>query len=283
MGEAFISVANDANAIHYNPAGLSNFEDIEFSATHLKGFMDINYESICYVHPIKKIGTLGASIIVLLGGDMEVWEYTLLDVKKAEQDFMFTLSYGKELGSLIKACKGLSLGLNFKMIYSILLEEYDAFAYTFDFGMLYKLLDDKLSIGLCVQNLGGELRYEEAGDPLPLTIGFGGSYKLILFENCDILAAFDIRYFEDKWREHIGLEYSVIEMVYLRAGCKFGYDISAVTAGLGYNSGLYQLDYSFGLMRDLEHNHRVSLTIRFQEELLNFLFLKGPKPAPEEE
>jgi len=68
MGDAFTAVADDQNALYYNPAGLINLKRKELSATYgllHTGFSDkskINNSYVAYGQTItEKIGAMGLS------------------------------------------------------------------------------------------------------------------------------------------------------------------------------------------------------------------------------
>lgn len=72
MGGAFTSIANDASALYWNPAGIAfvnNFEGL-FSYTSL--FADINTDFLGIVIPAGEAGTFGLSVTAVNYGTMDV-------------------------------------------------------------------------------------------------------------------------------------------------------------------------------------------------------------------
>ncbi|MBU1616007.1 UPF0164 family protein, partial [bacterium] len=61
MAGAFVGLADEADAIYSNPAGLGFLDKTQISATHNSWFKDVDYESLSYVHPVKDRYTLGLS------------------------------------------------------------------------------------------------------------------------------------------------------------------------------------------------------------------------------
>src|ERR1035437_432241 len=57
MGEAFAGVADDVNALYYNPAGLAYVPDKEFTLMHSVWFQDIFFDNAAVAWPIKDFGT----------------------------------------------------------------------------------------------------------------------------------------------------------------------------------------------------------------------------------
>ncbi|MFA5779619.1 MAG: hypothetical protein WC947_05745 [Elusimicrobiota bacterium] len=67
LGGAFTAIADDANALFYNPAGISNLKKAEFTSNYGRLFMGLDDNSsigssfIGYAQPTKKYGTPGIS------------------------------------------------------------------------------------------------------------------------------------------------------------------------------------------------------------------------------
>jgi hypothetical protein len=63
MGNSFVSIANDASAVFWNPAGAGWIprKTITFSLTDIY-FADVDYSSVSYVHPVPGAGAIGLSL-----------------------------------------------------------------------------------------------------------------------------------------------------------------------------------------------------------------------------
>ena len=61
MGEAFSSVADDASAIYYNPAGMAQLKQKELTVSYNAYFQDTAAQFLGYSHPTESIGTFGVS------------------------------------------------------------------------------------------------------------------------------------------------------------------------------------------------------------------------------
>lgn len=272
MAEAYTAIEGEVCGIHYNPAGLAGLENKQVSFLYQQGFSEDKFGVLAFGYPIylpsdlstegRNIGTLAGSFISYSVGDIELIDTSgNLRTVKAEQDYVATLSFSR---SPVVGIKNLSLGINLKMIHSTLIEEFDTSAFAFDLGGLYKLIEDKLSLGLAVQNLGEELKYIDSGDSLPVTVRIGGAYRTNFGEDHKVIGALDVvKPNDDDFKENIGIEYWFRELLALRIGYRIGYDLDSMTFGLGYIFKNFGIDYGLAMMDELNEMHRVSFTIYF--------------------
>lgn len=252
MGGAFSAVADDVNALWWNPAGLVNLSRKEFTATHSQWFADITHQSLGYAQNWGHNKALGAGLIYLGTTDQErsEWGEELgnFDIK----DLAFSLAFARQMTDRI------SLGVGLKYISQQLYEE-EAFAYAYDLGGLYQH-SDKLTWGLSVQNMGEEIEFVEEGDPLPLSIKLGIAYEL----KKDLTMALDVNFPSyEETRVNVGLEYWSEDLLAVRGGWKSGYEVFDFAVGLGFKLGGFLLDYAYVPYGDLGDTHRFSLTLGF--------------------
>ncbi|MEK6647539.1 MAG: PorV/PorQ family protein [Candidatus Firestonebacteria bacterium] len=275
MGEAFVAVADDANSVYWNPAGLARVKKMEFTAMHNEWFQDIRYEFIAYAHPFEN-GSTGAfhlGSLYLKGLERRSWltedpedDPSLAEDLFGAADYEGAISYS---GWLTENLMG---GANLKFIYETI-DKYNASGFAFDLGLIYKIAGDNLTSGLVLQNLGPKLTFIQRGYMLPLTAKLGFAWKIPLL---NLLWAIDLKQPIDNYL-HInsGLEYWFMNTIALRVGYRykwFGNDLgtlSGLTSGMGFQvNNLFgtldmELDYAFVPYGDLGFTHRVSLTARF--------------------
>lgn len=297
MGEAFVALADDVNCLYWNPAGLTQIRNHEVSMMYLDGLVDSWFGFVVYAYPLgakgrkrrrkitrvrkvskpqKYYGTIALGVTVFQAGKITLDPEGKTVV--AEQDYLVTLGYGYPLWRrTVKRRRGLrfeereqsiiSLGLSVKIISSTLVEDYSAMAYAGDFGVLGKFLlgSNSLGVGVAVQNIGTKLKFEEEGDPLPLTIRAGSAYFMSFGKEHSLAVAVEaVKPNDNGFRGNVGVEYWYKEIFALRSGYKIGYDLDGFTAGVGFNWKGYGLDYGWGMMATkMGDNHRVSFTARF--------------------
>jgi long-subunit fatty acid transport protein len=258
MGEAFVGLADDVNAIHYNPAGLNLIPNQQIGITYLKGLYDTFYTHLGYALPIGQDAGAGLSLGYFDGGQMEITQTNgSSSMVKAQQDILVTLSggmrvYGKNM-----------MGINIKIFSSTLIEQYQAITFAFDAGVLYELERD-ITLGLTLKNVGPNVEYNQTGDPLPTTIITGIGYIHEFESTHRMNMVLDVRKPLDlDYQVHGGVEYVYDDMIFIRAGYKYGHDLDGATIGFGVEYEFLRFDYAIGLMSDLDLNHYISLGFNF--------------------
>jgi len=259
MGNAYVGVADDSTAIYWNPAGINRIENVSVSVAHNIMFENIFYD---WVSGAKKFGfgTLGVGIQYLSYGSIDETDDTGLGIGSFKpNDMALSISYGREI-------KDVSLGLNVKYISEKIKKTASAFA--FDIGGMYKMMYEKLTLGIAAQNIGTKMKFEDEKESLPLNIKVGGAYRI----KKDWLVAFDINApYDDETNLGAGLEHALRITKDINVFGRAGYNTSlkntgglnGLTAGLGGSYMGYCLDYAFVPFGDLGNSHRVSLGIKF--------------------
>ena len=166
MGGAFAGIANDINTIFWNPAGLTSVQDRELTAMQHFSFADINNQTVGYAQRTERF-TWGASF---LGSFTEI-ERRISPTKEPDSTvtvggFATGLSLAFPLGS------AMSVGGTAKMI-SQQLDIQNSYGVAADVGILLRLVDNHLGIGVAVQNAG----FLDGGENLPIAIRAGMAYR----------------------------------------------------------------------------------------------------------
>lgn len=262
MGNAFVGIADDVNAVYFNPAGLASLNRPELTAMHTQWVEGLNYDFGAFAYPINK-GAFAISAATLKTSDIE---------KRAADesyqgtfealDSAYAVSYAHSLGS------SLSLGGTLRLIRQKI-DSASASAFSGDIGMLKRFSSLPMSVGLSIRHLGPKIKFNEEGDPQPLTIdtGVGHSFfskRLLLGAN--VLKARDngIKFgFGTEWNQPIKENY--------RYALRAGYNSSATDAdsasGLSFGAGLgfgrLDLDFAWVPFGDLGNTFRYAALMRF--------------------
>ncbi len=155
MGEAYSSVASDADSIFWNPAGLGMLERKSLSVMHSAYLNSFFYDFGSYAHPHSKLGTMGLSVQHLSSNKIDITDDFGADAGTFRmQELAITVGYGKVMK--VENTQKIAMGFSVKYIRSKIIETTGTGAA--DFGILW-LPMDKMRFELAIQNLGGKLKY----------------------------------------------------------------------------------------------------------------------------
>ncbi len=258
MGRAFVAVANDANAVWWNPGALAFTTGRDISTMYTKLVPDLAddvfFSYTSYAQHVEGLGGIGFSLCYLNYG-----KSTATDVDGtvtgtfSSYELAPALAYGTELA------KDLGFGVALKFVRvdlapaDLTLDRAKGAGSTFaaDIGGLYKLPQWKSSIGLVVQNLGPKISYIDAdqADPIGRNAKLGVAVTPFENEIYRVLVVADVNkslLSNGAWIEDVGGEFEFNRLLALRAG--YVYDprgtIRDMTFGLGLNYRGIRIDYA---------------------------------------
>jgi hypothetical protein len=285
MGGAFTAVASDVSALYYNPAGLSRLTAHEMAFSFMSGLADNNIQHFAYGGPIPFTGlsgngyaSLGASVLFSQSGSIEVNKLnpdgSLLSSESvnAGSDFVADLAYAERVGATPVDVKETTYGINHfvgvggKLLKSTLVGGYSDHTFSADVGYLVQSPEAGLSFGLAAQNIGGQLRYIDAADPLPTIVRSGLAYQGGVPGVHTITLAADTEYLlqERSWRAETGLEYFLLKSYGVRIGYQFLRDQVGLTAGFGLRwRSRILVDYAWSMSNSMHDQQRFTISYRF--------------------
>lgn len=158
MSNAVVSHTSDVNSGYWNPAGLLNLEDKQFSLMHANYFANIaQYNYAGFAMPIDDRSAIGASII-RFGVDDILNTTQLIDSQGnidynrislfSTADYALTVSYARSL-----PIDGLNLGVNAKIIHRTIGDFASAWGFGFDLGLQYISNDEDWKFGIMVRDI----------------------------------------------------------------------------------------------------------------------------------
>ena len=266
MGSAFVSVADDASAVYWNPAGIARITKNVASVNHTAWLADISFTQACYLFHIGFFpGTFAVHARSLYMDSQPVRTVFRPDGEGRSfdaGDVAFGVSYARSLTDKFSA------GITANYVQSTL-ATYSASATTFDFGTLYDTGYRSLRIGMSIQNLGSDMKFIEDTVKMPTVFRVGMSMSLYEDASHRILSSAEFSHPPDNnERANWGLEYGFKEFFFLRGGYLFKYDLERYSAGVGFKipSSLNSeatIDYSYTDMNTLSGIHRISVDFRF--------------------
>jgi hypothetical protein len=277
MGGAFIALADDANALDYNPAGLGFLNKNELQFNQNKYFDEVISNNINWVYPLAEVRSKDVDNMGVLAGGFTFVDYGHLSGRDTTggdtgefgaKDRVISFSYGKAFNQYF----GIGItGREFREdIYS-----FKTRGYSFDAGLLFNKLMDGLSIGLAAQNMGPGITLDKESQSLPTVYGLGGAMNLF---NDRLTLLVDLnKPVNDYYYWAVGGECWMTKILALRLGYNSRHDAgNGLTSGVGIS--LHEFDFSFLPVSELAINyaylpkgdlgveHRVDLVLKIGVE-----------------
>lgn len=225
MGEAYGAVVDDATAMYWNPAALTRVSGQSLSLMHEALPVGINYEYLGYAHGFGRWGAAGAQLQYLSQPGIDQTDFSGASTGSTfhPSDLAASLGYGYTLRSdELGIFTGSSLGFTGKFVRSTITKT--AETYGGDLGFLsapFPLFGVKTRLAYVVQNIGGKLRFQEVGDPLPTNLKLAASAEL-----------------KPDWLVAADFNEPVSAQPYLSVGTEYRlhFDEGSFAARAGYNS-----------------------------------------------
>ena len=190
MGNSGVALADNANAIFWNPAGLAHQQNVQVGLTHANWLPQFNadlfYEYLVSTYRVPGIGTFGGHVTFLNLGESELREGPGDPLGEFRSyDFAGGLSYG------VKLSERLAFGTGLRAIYSNLSPSTDqvssgkGFSVAFDLAALYRTApfalgsaEGTVSLGANLANMGPTITYTAAEEPLPTNLRVGSAFTV---------------------------------------------------------------------------------------------------------
>jgi len=254
MGESFTGLADDASAIYWNPAGLSQLTRHELSLSHQQWFAGIKDEIAHAVVPFGP-GAIGLGLLYSGEPDVQYWDDQRLEFATFNAwSSVLTAGYGLRLADNYR------LGATITGVYEYLRED-RGIGGAVDVGFVC-LPVAGLGIGVAARHLG-TMSFGTGFEPLPMEIAAGATYALGKFKTT--LDAV-IPLLDNDPSLRAGIEYSPASVLAIRLGYRTGpVDLAALgllsglTGGVGLTVGGIGLDYAFTPYGELGMTHRIGL------------------------
>ncbi len=266
MGSAFASVADDASAVYWNPAGVARITSNVIAIDHCDWAADISFSHAAYVFDPGYV----PGMVAIHARSLYMPEQLVRTVYKPEGDgrkfdngdVAVGMTYARSLTDKFSA------GLTFNYVHSSL-ADYSSTAYAFDFGTLYDTGFQSLRIGMAIQNIGTNLEYIEDTVKLPIVFRVGMSMNVYQDANYSVLSSAEFSHPPDnRERANVGTEVGYKDFLHLRGGYGFGFDAEGLSLGLGFKvptslNAEATVDYAYSDADYLGAIHRISADFRF--------------------
>jgi hypothetical protein len=234
MGSAFVGLANDSYGIFYNPAGIRTFDNRDVSLFYSRpfGLKELSYVTVTFVQPFKFFN---------LGTSIKTYGFELY------RENIFILSFAKNYEEIFY------YGFNVKY-FDLNIKNYGSDGTLgLDSGFLVKF-SPEIQFGFCYQNFNSP-SISKAKEKLPQIFSFGLSLLAIKDLVLNIDAYKDVKF---PLTLKLGMEYKILNTLYLRAG--FNDNPSKFATGIGIEYKILRFDYSIYTHQDLGYTHQASIT-----------------------
>ena len=255
MGGAFIAVADDANAITWNPAGLPGLRRSEFTSTYANLYnLGIDQSYIGFVRPF--------SDKVALGFDWSSVGFDDNELSYSENKLNFAVG--------VQPNKLFSFGLTLKYLMRDMLLDEASYGKSsgigYDAGLLIQPLKN-LKMGLGLYDLGGtSVSYKDKTTETILGQAFKLGISYMPINGLTLAGDFGDRF-------HLGAEYIIASRVSLRAGVQQDMSgdekIMVPSAGLSIKFKSIVMEYGYESHPYLEPTHRVSFALQLSPAVVS--------------
>ena len=280
LGEAYVAMADDASAMHYNPAGLAlpprvvsktERRRFEMMASHALHVQDIRLSQMGL---LARPWGISLTQLQLSGIERRTSETAQPDGLFGASDMMFGISYGKTFGLW-------GTGATIKTVRQTI-GNTSASAWAVDFGVLRRFRAFPVSFGASIVNLGQEVTFIEEGFPLPMTVRVGVTYGMSKhFPHALSLQVEKPR--DNALNLRLGMEYLGFGPFAMRAGYRtvtgvqrtaaigsqLGTDAPGLSEfyglflGTGFRTKFGNIDYTLLPYGELGNAHRLSFSFQF--------------------
>lgn len=238
LNGAFTSIANNSQAIFYNPSGLGQLYDREISFFYSPapyGLTELAIAALTYAEPTQ-YGAFGVGI--------KTYGFELY------RELNILLSYANSYKGRI------FYGLNLDF-YNLKIQNYNsASSFGLDIGAM-AYLHKYVRWGFIAKNITGA-KIGESKEKIAQVYRTGLNFVPLQNINLVLEIEKDVKY---PLSFRSGLEYSVLDYVDLRFGV--GSEPTSFAAGVGLSYNLFQLDYALTKLPDLGITHQGTLTVNF--------------------
>jgi len=277
LGESFVAIANDASALYWNPAGITQFSDNQVIFSHNQWVVDINHDFIGAVYHLDNTNAFGLALTTLSMKDMPVTtEFQPFGTGEyfGYSDFGLAFTYSR------KMTEQFSFGGTVRYIEETI-DKLKMRGVMIDLGTLYWTGLGTTRFAVVVSNFGNNLapdgkvvlvgkrensNWQSFSPPTVFRIGF--AFEPYQTEEHTVTASIQLNHPNDN-SENVGtgVEYNWKKILYLRGGYKFNVEEQNYSFGAGLNIPIsianVNVDYAYSNFTRLGTAHRFSIILGF--------------------
>jgi hypothetical protein len=276
MGGANTGLADDQNALYWNPAGLADVKASELGLMYTNFLVDTSYQLVSYTRPFPILGGgISAAVNTLSYGKIAITQeradgqYGGTNGSVTPREWFLSAGWGTPLPAVF-GLQHLRAGVSAKMTFQpVALGEMMGIGIAG--GALWEDATGRLRVGTLADNLGA---MTSGGGLLPITWRLGSSYRQPLGAKLSLTTAVDGQLMIDTgWRVNAGMEVVAYDLIAIRGGWRagdavqpagptFGAGIMTPSAWFGKRNRL-TLDWALTTYGALGNAQRLQMTLQF--------------------
>lgn len=243
MGEAYTSVADDADAMYWNPANLTLIPKHTATLMEAPLLAGINYQYAGYGQKVGASTALGAIAQYVSQPGIDETDTSGFNTGQVFHPTDLAAGIGgayKFKSEGLGILNGASLGVVGKYVESTITRS--ASTYAADIGYLsgpLHLLGGDMRISYVAKNLGGQLRFQQVSDPLPVNLMLGAAWA----PNDDWTLAMNI---DEPLDNNPYLSFGSEYRYHLNDDTSFAGRIGVITRDIGGTGGFNGLNVGLG-------------------------------------
>jgi long-subunit fatty acid transport protein len=277
MGDAFIAMADDASALYWNPAGLTQFHQHQVLFSHNKWVADISHDFLGGVYHLDATNSFGAAVTSLSMPKMKV---TTEFAPTGTGEFFGYGSIAAAFSYSRRMTDQFSIGGTVRYVEETL-DKLKMRGFMIDLGTLYWTGLGTTRFAVTVSNFGNQMapdgevvlvgkrsvsEWQSFSPPTMFRIGF--AFEPYQTDEHRITTSFQLNHPNDNSENIVtGAEYSWRQIFFIRGGYKFNVDEQNYSVGAGINVPIsfahFNLDYAFTNFERLGSAHRFSIILGF--------------------
>lgn len=229
MGEAFTSLSDDVNAVFWNVAGIGFVTEPQVTFSHTNWLVESTHDAFAVAIPVKSF-VVGLSAISFQIKEFE--ETTVLEPNGTGNmvgagDYLLGLAIAR------RYTDKLTIGLQIKYVQEVL-DNRSFSNMLFDVGTIYHTGFRNLKLAFTLQHFGPDMKLADQQFRTPLLFRVGASDYIFNTNLHSLIASGELVHPTDanEWI-NIGLEYTLINILALRAGYQTNDKEQRMTTGFG--------------------------------------------------
>ena len=256
LGDAITAKTGGASSLFYNPAGMARIEGMNVVVGQTQWIADISYNAVGFAYA-SNAGVLGFSMMNVDYGDIQGTIRSTDDAGYVDTDMFKPSASVLGLGYAFAPTDRFSVGLHIKFANEDLgtahltsessdagktSEDLKMNTTAFDFGLMYQMDWKNLMVAMSARNFSESLKYAEEQFELPLTFRMGVS--------ADMAENLSVSVVNERPRDYfttyrLGVEYSLMNMLDIRAGYVTPSDEAGINLGVGFKLAGLGVDVSY--------------------------------------